>query len=89
MRWSRLSGPGWHTDRGLAPGDPLTALRTLYPRARPRRGSWGSWSPAARPGLRRPVTRLRAEVADGVVRALWVYPSAQPPSAQAREGAAQ
>ena len=88
MRWSRLSGPGWHTDRGLAPGDPVAGLRTLDPRARAIGGSWRLVA-GREPGVRQPVNRLRAEVADGVVRALWVYPSAQPPSALAREGAAQ
>ena len=88
MRWSRLSGPGWHTARGLAPGDPVSRLRALYPRARAAGSSWRLVA-GREPGVHRPVTRLRAEVADGVVRALWVYPSAQPPLARARDGVAQ
>ena len=75
VRWIRLTGPGWHTNRGLAPGDPTPRLRALYPRARAAGGSWRLVT-GRDATARRPVPRLRAEVAGGVVRALWVYPSA-------------
>ena len=75
MLWSRLGGTGWHTDRGLKPGDTLARLRALYPRARATAGRWNLVTGAEK-GKRRPVPRLRAEMAGGTVRALWVYPSA-------------
>ena len=74
-RWIRLSGAGWHTNRGLAPGNPLSRLRALYPRARAAGGSWRLVT-GRDATTRRTVPRLRAEVAGGVVRALWVYPAA-------------
>lgn len=74
MRWSRLGGSGWHTDRGLAPGDSLARLRALYPKARPLGTKWSLVSGREK-GKRRPVPRLRAEVVNGSVRALWVHPS--------------
>ena len=74
MRWTRLSGAGWHTNRGLAPGDALSRLRALYPRARAVGGSWRLVT-GRDTTTRRAVPRLRAEVAGGLVRALWVYPS--------------
>jgi hypothetical protein len=76
VRWIRLTGSGWRTTRGLAPGEPLARLRTLYPRA--RRVGATSWRLVAGRDdrHRRPVTRLRAEVGpDGVVRALRVDPA--------------
>lgn len=77
MRWCRLGGSGWHTDRGLAPGDALARLRVLYPKARPTDRTGRNWSLVAgrEKGKRTPVQRLRAEVADGAVRALWVHPA--------------
>lgn len=77
MHWSRLGGTGWHTDRGLKPGDSLARLRALYPRARPITRSGRNWSLVAgrEKGAKKPVQRLRAEVAGGAVRALWVHPS--------------
>jgi hypothetical protein len=76
VRWIRLTGPGWRTTRGLAPGEPLTRLRTLYPRAR-RTGATSWRLVAGRDDRhRKPVTRLRAEVGpDGLVRALRVDPA--------------
>jgi len=74
VRWIRLTGAGWRTTRGLAPGEPLTRLRALYPHARRAGATWRLV--AGRDAThRRPVTRLRAEVADGVVRALRVLPA--------------
>jgi hypothetical protein len=77
MRWSRLAGTGWHTNRGLAPGDTLARLRALYPAARPTDRTGRSWSLVAgrERGKRAPVPRLRAEVGNRSVRALWVHPA--------------
>jgi hypothetical protein len=75
VRWIRLTGAGWRTTKGLAPGEPLTRLRTLYPHAR-RGGAFWRLVAGRDDRHRRPVTRLRAEVGqDGIVRALWVYPA--------------
>ena len=74
MLWSRLGGTGWHTDRGLAPGDTLARLRALYPKARATAGKWNLVT-GSQPGKRKPVPRLRAEMSNGTVKALWVYPS--------------
>ena len=74
MRWSRLAGAGWHTSKGLAPGDTLARLRALYPKARVVGGKWSLVS-GPQPGKRKPVPRLRAEIANGLVSALWVYPA--------------
>jgi hypothetical protein len=76
VRWIRLTGTGWRTAKGLATGEPLTRLRTLYPGA--RRAGATSWRLVAGRDdrHRRPVTRLRAEVGpDGIVRSLRVYPA--------------
>lgn len=71
VRWARLSGAIWRTQRGLVVGDSLARLRQLYPKARPRQGRW--WLVTGRQaGSRRPAPRLRAEVGAGRVRALWV-----------------
>jgi hypothetical protein len=71
VRWARLSGEIWRTQRGLEVGASLARLRELYPRARPRQGRW--WLIAGRAaGSRQPAPRLRAEVRTGRVRALWV-----------------
>ena len=75
MRWSRLGGAGWHTGRGLAPGDTLGRLRALYPKARAVKGKWNLVSGSQR-GKRKPIPRLRAEMQNGAVKALWVYPAA-------------
>lgn len=75
VRWIRLTGAGWRTTKGLAPGEPLTRLRSLYPHAR-RGGAFWRLVAGRDDRHRQPVTRLRAEVAPGgVVRALWVYPA--------------
>ena len=74
MRWSRLGGTGWHTNRGLAPGDTLARLRALYPKARATAGKWNLVT-GPQPGKRKPVPRLRAEMQNGTVKALWVYPT--------------
>jgi hypothetical protein len=75
VRWIRLTGAGWRTAKGLAPGEPLTRLRSLYPHAR-RGGAFWRLVAGRDDRHRRPVTRLRAEVGqDGIVRALWVYPA--------------
>jgi hypothetical protein len=74
MRRAQLTGPGWRTARGLAPGDSLARMRALYPRAVRAGASWHLVR-GREPGARRPVARLRAQVAAGAVRALWVAPS--------------
>lgn len=77
VRWIRLTGGGWRTTKGLAPGEPLTRLRSLYPHAR-RMGSTSAWRLVAGRDEhhRKPVTRLRAEVGpDGLVRVLQVTPA--------------
>lgn len=71
VRWARVAGSRWQTQRGLAPGDALSRLRELYPRTRRRGGRW--WLVSGRdPGSSRRVARLSAEVRGGKVRALWV-----------------
>jgi hypothetical protein len=74
MRRAQLTGPGWRTARGLAPGDSVARMRALYPRATRVGPSWHLVTGRER-GVRRPVPRLRAQVAAGVVRTLWVAPS--------------
>lgn len=71
VRWARLSGAIWRTKRGLAVGDSLRRLRTLYPKAISRQGRW--WLVRGRDAATgRPAPRLRAELRGGRVRALWV-----------------
>ncbi|MGD9571701.1 MAG: glucosaminidase domain-containing protein [Thermoleophilia bacterium] len=74
LRWARLAGPAWHTPKGLSPGDSVAELRALYPRAR-RAGRMWILVSGREAGRRAPVTRLRAETGNGVVRALWVHPA--------------
>ncbi len=74
MRRAQLTGPGWRTARGLAPGDSVARMRALYPKATRAGASWHLVTGRER-GVRRPVPRLRAQVAAGVVRTLWVAPS--------------
>jgi hypothetical protein len=69
VRWARVSGSIWRTQRGLSPGDTVRRMRALYPGARRRSGYW--WLIAGR-AAGRPAPRLRAEARSGFVRALWV-----------------
>ncbi len=74
VRWIRLTGAGWRTTKGLAPGEPLSRVRTLYRHAR-RGGTFWRLVAGRDDRHRRPVTRLRAEVRRDGVRALWVHPA--------------
>ena len=77
MRWSRLDGSGWRTNRDLKPGDSLARMRALYPKARPLNRTGRSWGlvTGRDKGKKTPVPRLRAEVRNGAVKALWVHPA--------------
>lgn len=71
VRWVRLTGAGWRTGAGLAVGDTVARLRSLYPRARTRGiQRWLVWGRDPGSSTIRP--RLRAEIRNGRVRALVV-----------------